>query len=245
MSTNTSKRPRNDRRDPRAAGDPATTAARIVKAAATFCKRRHIMRNRILAAAGLAGVALAAAACGSSPAGTAGSPSTSAAAPPSAGTGAGGATVKTATISGATVLTNANGLHALLVRPGRPGQVELQRDVRPLLAAGAGTRDRRRWRHGQARHDQALRRLRPGHLQRAPPVHLHRRHLPRPGQGQRPQLVRRGLARGDRLRRGRPRRKRITQFLPGERVWVLTSSELQAAAAAQSGLRRTRTGVNT
>ena len=26
--------------------------------------------------------------------------------------------------------------------------------MRPLLAAGAGTRDRRRWRHGQARHDQ-------------------------------------------------------------------------------------------
>ena len=70
------------------------------------------MRNRILAVAGLAGVALAAAACGSSSAGTAGSPSTSAAAPPSAGTGAGGATVETATISGATVLTNVNGLNA-------------------------------------------------------------------------------------------------------------------------------------
>jgi len=37
MSTDTSKRPRNGRREPRAAGDPATTAARTVKAAATFC----------------------------------------------------------------------------------------------------------------------------------------------------------------------------------------------------------------
>jgi len=80
------------------------------------------MRNRILAAAGLAGVTLAAAACGSSPAGTAGSPSTSAAAPPSAGMGAGGATVKTATVSGATVLTNATGFTLYSFAPDAPAK---------------------------------------------------------------------------------------------------------------------------
>jgi predicted lipoprotein with Yx(FWY)xxD motif len=77
------------------------------------------MRNRILAAAVLAGVAFAAAACGSSPASTAGSPSTSAAAPPSAGMGA---TVKTATISGATVLTNANGFTLYSFAPDAPAR---------------------------------------------------------------------------------------------------------------------------
>jgi predicted lipoprotein with Yx(FWY)xxD motif len=80
------------------------------------------MRNRILAAAGLAGVAFAAAACGSSPAGTAGSPSTSAAAPPSAGMGAGGATVKTTTISGATVLTNVKGFTLYSFAPDAPAK---------------------------------------------------------------------------------------------------------------------------
>ena len=80
------------------------------------------MRNRVLAAAGLAGVAFAAAACGSSSAGTAGSPSTSATAPPSVGMDASGATVKTATISGVTVLTNANGFTLYSFAPDTPAK---------------------------------------------------------------------------------------------------------------------------
>ena len=43
----------------------------------------------------------------------------------------------------------------------------------------AGRRSRRR---RQARHNHPVRRLEAGHLRRAPAVHLHRRHRPRPGQ---------------------------------------------------------------
>src|SRR5689334_21889397 len=55
-------------------------------------------------------------------------------------------------------------LHALLVHPRYPGQVELQRVVRRVLAAGHRHPGRRPRHHRPARHHQALRRLRPGHL---------------------------------------------------------------------------------
>ena len=87
------------------------------------------------------------------------------------------------------------GLHALLVRPRHAGQLEMLRQLRRVLAPG----DRHhRGRAGPARqghHDHPHRRLTPAHLQRAPAVHLHRRHRSRPGPGQQHQPQRRALAR--------------------------------------------------
>ena len=116
-----------------------------------------------------------------------------------AATAAGGS-LETTHIGGVTVLTNANGTHPVLVRPGYRHQVGLLRDVRRLLAAGAGSRDRRPGRHGQAGHDHPVRRVGPGHLRRASPVHLYRRHRQGPGQRQQAQPKRRAVVRGNPVR---------------------------------------------
>ena len=56
------------------------------------------------------------------------------------------------------------GVHAVLVRPGHPGQVKLQRDLRRLLAAGDRHPAAEPSHHRQAWHDQAVRRHDPGDL---------------------------------------------------------------------------------
>jgi hypothetical protein len=66
------------------------------------------------------------------------------------------------------------GVHAVLLRPRYPVQIELQRGVRCLLAACDRDPGRRPGRDRQAGHDQAVRRRDAGHLRRASPVHLHR-----------------------------------------------------------------------
>jgi len=88
----------------------------------------------------------------------------------------------------------------LAVRPRHRHQVHLLRDLRRLLAAGDRHPLGGPGRHRHARNDQPVRRNDPGHLQRAPAVHLRRRHRPRPGLRQQPQPQRRALARSDRLR---------------------------------------------
>jgi hypothetical protein len=72
-------------------------------------------------------------------------------------------------------------------------------DALPRPSADRGRR------HRQARHHQAARRHHPDHLQRAPAVHLRRRHRPRPGVRQQPQPQRRAMARDDRFRLSRRR----------------------------------------
>ena len=116
-----------------------------------------------------------------------------------AATAAGGS-LKSMHIGGVTVLTNAQGTHAVLVRPGYRHQVGLLRDVRRILAAGAGSRDRWPGRHGQAGHDHPVRRVGPGHLRRASPVHLCWRHCRGPGQRQQAQPERRAVVRGNPVR---------------------------------------------
>ena len=155
----------------------------------------------LLAVAAAAAVLAACSSSGTSSTGGSSSTPTSTSSPAAATAGS----LKTATIGGATVLTNANGLHAVLVRPRHAHQVQLQRDVRAELAAGQGAGHRIRG-HGHVRHHQAIRRLGPGHLRRAPAVHLRRRHRPRAGQGQRPERSRRAVARNHHLRH-RPRRQ--------------------------------------
>ena len=51
----------------------------------------------------------------------------------------GGQVLKATTIGGQNLLTNAQGVHPLLVRPGQPGQVRLLWVMRCLLAAGGRT----------------------------------------------------------------------------------------------------------
>ncbi len=146
---------------------------------------------------------------------------TAASSPASSGTA-----LTTAKIGGATVLTNAGGFTLYWFAPDTPGQVELQRFVRNVLAADQGTRDPRPGCHRQARHDHPVRRHGPGHLQRASALHLRRRHRPGPGQGQRPQRVRRGVAPGHRFRVGRGRRPHTVVRLRRERrLRVLTGPQ--------------------
>ena|GEM_PF-155422 len=71
------------------------------------------------------------------------------------------------------------GLYLVLVRPGHLDHLELQRPVRDLLAAGQGPGDRRFGRDRHPGHHHQVGRLGPGHLRRAPAVHL------RGGQGPR------------------------------------------------------------
>ena len=88
------------------------------------------------------------------------------------------------------------GLHALLVRPRHPDRFQVLRQLRRVLAPGDRHHRGRAGPARQGRHDQANRRHRAAHLQRAPAIHLHRRLGPRPGQGQQPQPQRRTLERG-------------------------------------------------
>jgi hypothetical protein len=84
----------------------------------------------------------------------------------------------TAQIGGTTVLADAKGFTLYSFAPRYPVQIELQRDVRWLLAACDRDPGRRPGRDRQADHDQAVRRPDAGRLQRASPVHLHRDSTP-------------------------------------------------------------------
>ena len=145
------------------------------------------MPDRWLASAGLAAAAFIAAGCGSSSAGSGGTSSTpSGAAATASSPASSGTALKTAKISGTTVLTNAGGFTLYWFAPDTPAKSncnELQRFVRRVLAAGQGTRGLGPGCHRQARHDHAVRWHGPGHLRRAPSLHLRRRHRPWPGQG--------------------------------------------------------------
>ena len=92
-----------------------------------------------------------------------------------------GGSLKTATIRGVTVLTNARGSTLYWFAPRHGYHVELHRVVRRLLATGDRHPGRRAQRHWQARHDHPPRRHNPGHLRRAPPLHLRRRRQTRGG----------------------------------------------------------------
>jgi hypothetical protein len=130
------------------------------------------------------------------------------------------------------MLTNAGGFTLYWFAPDTPGQIELQRFVRHVLAAGQGTLGPGPGNHRQARHDHPVRRHSPGHLQRASSLHLRRRHRPRPGQGQRPQPVRRGLARGHRVRGGRGRLRTVIQLRRGRRPRVLAGPKAAGSPLA-------------
>jgi hypothetical protein len=80
----------------------------------------------------------------------------------------------TAKIGGVTVLTNAKGFTLYSFRPRYPVQIELQRDVRWLLAARDRNPGRRPWRDRQTEHHQAVGRHDAGRLQRVSPVYLRR-----------------------------------------------------------------------
>jgi hypothetical protein len=106
--------------------------------------------------------------------------------------------LKTAKIGGVTVLTTAKGFTLYWFAPDTPTPIHLQWDVRRLLAAGNRDTGGGAGRHRHARLDQTVRRHDTGHLHRAPPLHLRRRHRPRPGLRQQPQPQRRTMARSNR-----------------------------------------------
>jgi predicted lipoprotein with Yx(FWY)xxD motif len=107
--------------------------------------------------------------------------------------------LQTAKIGGATVLTNSEGFTLYSfgldtsIKSNCNGQCAT--NWPPVKGPVTGSRIK-----GTFRHDQAIRRFDTSNLRRAPPVHLRRRHLSRPGQRQRPARVRRGVARRHHLR---------------------------------------------
>ena len=142
-------------------------------------------------AAGLVLLAVLATGCSAAAAGY------HAAAGPATSSAASGA-VKTATINGATVLTNAKGLTLYSFAPDtmttshcNGACAQLWPPVHGPVTAGPGVTGNL----GRIkRSDGAIQATYNGH-----PLHLRRRHRARPGQGQRAQRVRRGLARSQRL----------------------------------------------
>ena len=177
-------------------------------------------RNRLRMLLALLAVAAAAAvlaACSSSGTSSAsgGSGSTSTSSPAAATAGS----LKTATIGGATVLTNSKGFTLYSFAPDTSTKSNCNgtcaQNWPPVTGAGHRIRGQ-----GHVRHHQAIRRLGPGHLRRAPAVHLRRRHRPRAGQGQRPERSRRAVARNHHLRH-RPRRQLLIG-LRRRRLRVLT-----------------------
>jgi hypothetical protein len=152
--------------------------------------------------------------------GTPSSAATAASSPASSGTA-----LTTAKIGGATVLTNAGGFTLYWFAPDTPAKSNCDGSCATFWPPGQGTRDPGRGCQRQARHDHPVRRHGPGHLQRASSLHLRRRHRPRPGQGQRPQRVRRGVARGHRVRVGRDRPHTVVRLRRERRLRVLTGPQ--------------------
>ena len=103
--------------------------------------------------------------------------------------------LKARTIGGVNLLTDSQGAHPVLVRPGHLDQIGLLRQLRRLLAPGDRDPVGRARRHRHARHHHPDRRHQAGHLRRPSAVHLHRRQRTRLGQRQQHQPERRPVAR--------------------------------------------------
>ena len=101
--------------------------------------------------------------------------------------------LKTAKVGGVTVLTNAKGFTLYSFAPDTATKSACNGACAtswpPVKAPATAPWSR------PLRHHHAIRRLDPAHLRRAPAVHLRRRFLPRTGQGQRPERIRRAVAR--------------------------------------------------
>ena len=164
-------------------------------------------RNRrlqmLLALPALAAATAVLAACGSS-----GTPSgTSSGGGSSAHAVAAGGGLKTAKIGSVTVLTSAKGFTLYSFAPDTPTKsncngacAKFWPPVKGAVSASGvkGTFGTIKRSNGSVA----------GHLRRAPAVHLRRRHRSRAGQGQRPEPLRRGVARSHHLRQ-RPRRQLV------------------------------------
>ena len=126
------------------------------------------------------------------------------------------AALKTGKAGGVTVLTNAKGLTVYTFAADSPGQVELLRKLRRVLAAGDRLAVRRPGHPRHLRHDHQDRRHQAGHLERAPAVHLRGGPRPRLGQREQPQHQWRALEGNPGLRLSHPAqlRPRTRSFVP-------------------------------